>query len=343
MATDQTGSFATHANYLRAIACEAGFYFGQSNANALAILTSRVLALPSISDVKPVGIDLAQVRRSLENAWGTELLLAMSGELLADDELFRIANNWAVVQCYYVAYHAVQALGGAKGQARVESHSKTQNQFRSFWVDRTLSLSPWTLGVGAQGLVVNEPSDGVQIDPDVHSWVACTASNQRSLVAKAYRTTRDDEVKGAVARAREAKRKENRKAWNDEEEERIAGGRKARKPKEFALPRLSAAEKVTLDKRVKPSGYIQYLYRLRIKANYVDSTMFTDGPEDDWSARFVHSDLCRLAASTMLVHELHVAQLVGKRAFRQWADSWLKNKGVVGGKPVGLAARRQLL
>lgn len=41
--------------------------------------------------------DLDQARASLNNAWGTELLLAFGGEVAPDDELVRLMKNWAVV------------------------------------------------------------------------------------------------------------------------------------------------------------------------------------------------------------------------------------------------------
>jgi hypothetical protein len=39
----------------------------------------------------------------------------------------------------------------------------------------------------------------------------------------------------------------------------------------------------------------------------------TEGPEDELSSRRVHNDLVAIAGCTMLVHELHIAAMVGRR------------------------------
>lgn len=104
--TKEEGAFLTHANYLRAIASEAGLTLVSTEKKALASVAKRVSKSPSISDSASGSTDHDQVKRSLANAWGTELLLALSGRHAVDDEIVRLANNWAVVQAYYVVYHA---------------------------------------------------------------------------------------------------------------------------------------------------------------------------------------------------------------------------------------------
>jgi hypothetical protein len=341
MVAPEEGSFLTHANYLRALASEAGRTMLMSDTKALNGLATWVSASVSMADARPASIDHDQVRRSLANAWGTELLLALSGRYAHDDEVLRLANNWAVVQAYYVVYHATQALAVAKGFPRPDSHPKTQNQYLSFWVRRPFDISPWTLGADASGWR-NCPT-GKTIDPTIHVWTGCSSSTQLSLAAKAYRTTRDDAVAEAVERLREKKRAERRKAWLTEETTRIDKGRKPRKEPTWPKPHLTAAERQGADARVPPHSLIHYLYRLRIKTNYVDSAMFTDGPPDEASSAVVHRDLRYIAAATLLVYELHIGPLVGISRLRRYADDWLASNAPAGGKPVGLQLRRGLL
>jgi hypothetical protein len=191
MVSNPTGAFSTHANYLRAVASEAGLRQGNSPAS-LRSLATRVGSMPSMTDAPSSRPDLGQIRRSLTSAWGTELLLAITGQVLEDDEVIRIANNWAVVKTYYVLYHAVQALAVAKGFQRPQSHPKTQNQYLSFFVNRPLDLPPWTLGAKDGGWC-NAPSSGT-INDAIHPWTACSPQTQLNLVAMAYRTTRMDEI-----------------------------------------------------------------------------------------------------------------------------------------------------
>ncbi|GAC1517977.1 MAG: hypothetical protein NVS1B12_07930 [Acidimicrobiales bacterium] len=342
MVTPEEGSFLTHANYIRALASEAGSRLFASDKKALEHLAGRVALLPSIADARPPKVDLDQVHRSLTIAWGTELLLALSGRYIFEDEVVRLANNWAVVQAYYILYHATQALVVAKGFPRPDSHPKTQNQFISLWVDRPLDLSPWSLGASSGETWRNCPT-GKAIDRGVHVWTACTPTTQLSLAAKAYRTTRDDTVTEVVERLRQQKRTERRKAWLAEEGNRLAKGRKPRIEPSWPKPQLSAAERSVAESKVRNHSLIHYLYRLRIKTNYVDSAMFTDGPSDDASSSTVHRDLRYLAGASLLVHELHIAQLVGPSRLRGWADDWIAANAPAGGKPVGIQLRRPLL
>ena len=57
-------------------------------------------------------------------------------------------------------------------------------------------------------------------------------------------------------------------------------------------PRLSALQKQDVDARLRPYTLLDYLCRLRMKANYLDARMYTDGLADqgEWevmSAQFI--------------------------------------------------------
>jgi hypothetical protein len=340
--TKEEGAFLTHANYLRAIASEAGLTLVSTEKKALASVAARVSKSPSSRDSASGPIDHDQVKRSLANAWGTELLLALSGRHAVDDEIVRLANNWAVVQAYYVVYHATQALAVAKGFPPPDSHRKTQNQYASFWIKRPLNLSPWTFGADDGGWVNCPPSRS--IDSSIHGWTGCSPATQLSLAAKAFRTTRDDSVSEALDRLRDRVRVQHRREWEAEESARRSVGKKARVTPTWRRPQLSAAERAAAAAKVPPHGLIDYLYRLRIKTNYVDSAMFTDGPPDKTSSATVQRDLRYIAGSTLVVHELHIARLVGVTRLQKWADDWLAaNAPVAGARPLALQLRRPLL
>ncbi len=87
---------------------------------------------------------------------------------------------------------------------------------------------------------------------------------------------------------------------------------------------------------------LDYLYRLRIKANYEDATVFIEGPEDEMSSVRVAQDLELVTAATLLAHELRIGRLVGRDTVLPIVDGWLKTSGVLG-NTVALAARRELL
>jgi hypothetical protein len=341
--SDPAEAFRSHANYIRAFAMLCSVpYADQPGLHApldqvLARLAPVAAAAPSL--ILPPGVepDRDQARASLINAWGTELLLAFGGEVAREDELVRLMNNWAVVQAYYAAYHAIQALIVTRGNPRPESHPKTQNQFADMWTSRTLQLPPWSLAACDEGWT--NPSR--EIDGDIHPWSGCDTHNCWDLAAKVMRTTRDEKVRDAESKARDRKQKEQRKVWMAEEQTRLAAGKRARKEPRFSRPRLTTDEKHQLNKRVRACTVLDYLYRLRVKANYEDASMFVAGPEDETSSLTVHSDLVGLTSSTLLVHELHIGAGVGKATLLAWVDEWLGRN--TAGTSIGLGLRRDLL
>lgn len=131
MGTDPQESFKTHANYLRAFAylVQGGRLFGFAAGD----LADRIKASGIVTANPDIaGVDLEQVMRSLSNAWGTEYLMDVAADVITDNELVALSNNWGMVQAYYAGYHAVQALAVAKKFPRPESHPKTQNLYHEF-------------------------------------------------------------------------------------------------------------------------------------------------------------------------------------------------------------------
>jgi hypothetical protein len=338
-------SFRAHANYLHAFGmlCHAPYQKGitllmPSIAKVYANMAPAVAASRSMAIAQNAKPDLTQARASLENAWGTELLLALGGQVATDEDLVRLMNNWAVVQAYYVGYHAAQALAVARGHPRPESHPKTQTLFATFWADRPLNLPPFSLAA-CDGGWKNPPPRA--IDDSLNSWSNCDSSSCWNLAAKVLRTTRQEKVVEALSRERDRRRTANRKVWAAEEARRLADAKKPRVNPGFSRPRLSADDKRKVEARVRSYTVLDYLYRLRVKTNYEDAGMFIDGPEDDLVSKQVHRDLVLISGCTTLLHELHIGAIVGRARFLKWTDDWLKRNSA--GAAIGLGLRRDPL
>ena len=177
--TESTQRFLTYRHYLRSLAGLAGFASPTAErADVYPALARRVSVMPSCRQGQRCRVDEQGLKRSLTNAWGTELLLSLSGDYAVDDELLRITNNWAAVQLYYVFYHATQAYIVARGCERPDSHPKTQNIFMHTWVMRQMQCPPWTLGYGSAPR--NVPS-GHQLEPRI-TTVARPRTDRKSVV-----------------------------------------------------------------------------------------------------------------------------------------------------------------
>lgn len=346
MSSGHVESFRTHANYVRAFAmlCEVPYQtgivrpFSHHLPTTLQDLAPHIATSTSMRPPTSATPDLNQSRASLTHAWGTELLLAFGRTVASDDQLLRLMNNWAVVQTYYTAYHAVQALIVARGQPRPQTHPKTQAQFAALWADRPLPLPPWSLAA-CDGGWRNPPPRG--IDDTLNAWTSCDPQSCWSLAAKALRTTREEKLSAALREARDRARSTNKRLWNEEERRRVTAGLKPRKIPPFARPRLAMADKRRANAALRSYTMLDYLFRLRVKTNYEDAGMFIDGPEDEAASIHVLSDLITIASCTMLTHELHVGAIVGKARLLGWVDDWVARHAP--GRNIGLGLRRSLL
>jgi hypothetical protein len=282
-------------------------------------------------------IDIDQTRSCLQSAWGTEALILMSGEVFREEEAVRLSNNWSAIQTYYVLYHCAQALHVAQGHPRPDSHPKTQNAFFNQWASRPGLLEPWTFGYGASGPVNCPPQ--VHIDVSVHAWSTCEGGNAWNLYAKALMTTRRDDIAERQRATRKRKKQALRRAWNEEEQRRISLGRRPRRQPVFPLPQLTPAEKAHVDTATRSHSLIDYLYRLRLKTNYEDSNMFTDGPEDQYQSSGVRSAFNSIASGSLFLYECAIGAIIGRQRLVEWADAWAE-KNLPARSDLGVAGRR---
>jgi len=335
----ESGAFQTHAAYVRAFALLAGFRDGESNSAGLSRSLRLIRASPSL-EVRPVGtVSQEDVWPILASAWGTELLLALNRVYAKDEELIRVSNNWCVVQLYYVIYHGTQALTVARGRERPTTHLTTQRIFMDNWVTKPLYIPPWTYGYGPRGFR-NVP-EGRPIR-DVHPWIDCNPDSCWDIAGKALRTTRLDALEELFAKKRLDKQRARRRAWREEEQARIQRGRKPRREPTYPLPILSGDEKDEGERSLRDFTTMDYFYRLRIKANYQDGSMFIDGPRDDASSRLLRANLIRLAACSLLLNELHIMAALGKERMVHLVDRWL-NSAHPEGMNLGVMARADIL
>ena len=279
-----TDAFKAHSNYIRAFAQLVAPRIHLPRAMLQAVATA-VKALPPGKTTAP-NVDGAL--NSLSIAWRTESLLDWTAHALPEDAFAKLANTWAVIQVYYVFYHATQALAQAKGFVRPHS------------------VAP-----------------GVAINDAIHVWERCDHTSCWSLAAKALRTTREEAISDAIKRKRFGLQRDRMREWEQKEAKRVQDGRKARIRPTFPRPILSAGVKSAVEQGVRPFTVMDYLYRLRLRTNYRDAAIFTDGPEEQGESLAVLNDLRRLCSATLLLHEITLARLLGGDVLRQHLSSFL--------------------
>lgn len=317
--TAENKSFRTHANYLRAFATLTGFHNFAGADAALAPLASRAWQVAS-QGVPPAAADETTVLDCLRRAWGIELLLVVTEEYSQEeDEVSRLANSWSAVQCYYAAYGAAQALVVATGDPRPTSHGLTQRRFADLWRGDNTG-GPWAFMWGDGGY---EGGPSRPIEASVHAWANCDADTAWDIAAQALRSTRNKTITEAERLARREKLQQRKEAWQAEEAQRTSQGKKPRRAPTWPVSTpLSASEKVSVASKTPPATLLDYLFRLRIKANYEDAKMFTDGPSQAHESWAVARDFRNITTANMLVHELRVRALLGGTTVVDAADEW---------------------
>jgi hypothetical protein len=292
-------------------------------------------------------VRVGDVTACLRRAWATETILATTAELAEGSEVIRLANSWGAVQAYYVLYGATQAVRVAEGVARPEAHEPTKKAFVDLWVTRSIDLPPWTFAqctpsarLADTGGFLGGP--GRALDLSLHAWSSWGPDACWDIAGKALHSTHQGRIDEQLRKASERKQGERRKAWKDEERQRLIEKLKPRvePPWWNSKRRLTAADKAEVIANARPTTVMDYLWRLRIKANYEDQGMFSDGPETDSVAAKFAAHLVALTAASLLVHELRLRHLLGKEILLSAVDDWLGRHRTLG---TGLALRRDLL
>lgn len=291
-----------------------------------------------------------EVRRCLSRTWGTERILLTTWHFADDPDVVRAANSWGAVQAYYASYGAVQGLLVSEGKVRPENHAATLRQYSDLWVGRSFDLLPWTLGLGprgdrlgdAEGFVGARGAAPITVG-QVHPWSSWSDGDAIQVAAHSLIGTRDDKWQEALTREREDKLKARKRAWKAEEEQRQAAGKRPRKPPKWPMTaKLTARESAVVRGRVRRVTLRDYLLRLRIKANYQDAAMYSEGPTSDSEAEHFLHDLVQLTAANLLIHELRLCRRVGKANVVAAVDSWTARNGSAVAEG-GIELRRDLL
>lgn len=348
--------FRTHAAYLRALRQLAlggnHHLFDQINPSkliehGLPNLTARVTE-ETFAGKAGQAVATDEVLACLNRAWGTELILATTVALASTSDVVGLANSWGSVQAYYAVYGAVQAVLLAEGHARPDNHQGTQRSFVDLWTYRRVDLAPWTLAAASIGSKSADPDGflggpGRPLNLSLHPWSGWTGDECWDISALALRSTRRRIKEERRDAARERIRTQRRKEFNARQKEREAAGKRLLKQPSWwnSNPQLTKTDKANIDFKLRPITLLDHLFRLRIRANYEDALMFSEGPETQWAAQLWAANLVALTSASLLVHEWRLAHLLGETFMHKAADEWLRrHRSEVAG---GLALRRQAL
>lgn len=352
MADDPIMSFKTHAAYLEAICMslevtyapgrfEGGVTTGfRDPRRILEGVASGIRNSEAYERLRRLEIDREPLASSLFNAWTTEALLNLTGAVVPAEGI-GAATNWSVVQAYYAVFQITRGLSIASGERQpLTTHAQVRRFAESYWCAANRRVLPWSFGYGPSG-PVNTP-DGATIASSIRAWDSSTPSNCWTFIAQALRTTRADALQERYDDERERKNKDRATAAKEKDRLRAERGLtplNARHPKAS----LSTSEKDKINRGLRAFTIIDFLYRLRIRSNYRDITMWTEGAPYPERSQTVHRSLELISAATLLAHELFIRRRIGSAVFDEIATEWLDRIGAPMPGTVGLELRSGLL
>jgi hypothetical protein len=301
---DSYWAFRNHSNYVAALQFAIHDYYAPNRNplrnfdDVLEGLHAEVLKARAYQRLQRFReVDIPTIRKCLTNAWTTELMLCLGADLEPDD-IIGIVNNWAVVQAYYSCFQATNAYAIARRSATPDNHETTQRVFVAHWITNNTELPPWSLAASEDG-----PKNFPEPVSDTLGSESCSPTNYWSLIYKAMRTTRQRTLDDRLEEARR------------------------HKPQAGKSRRLTREERAAVlgKKPLRDISLLDYLYRLRIRSNYLDSEMFVEGPQTLYQSRVFHQRLREITSATLLLHEVCLARVIGRVNFLTLADGWLKS------------------
>jgi hypothetical protein len=270
------------------------------------------------------GIDFHKpsITDDVHRAWSTEWLMQ---ETLArirpfDAQMHSSAAPWVVVQAYYAVFSMTQALTRVLLGSRSFQHAEVRRQFHDAWrVDR-LECPPWS------SAIIAAPGDDLEayrlecvpegVDPRrTHAWTEWSRFDAWDVATMSLRTTLERELQ-----ARYAKRRS---------ELRRADGTKG-------VRSLSRQKKESVRAKMHPVTLLDFLHRLRVRANYEDAVVYERGWESLGASdvREFMVDLTRITSATLLASEMRLSSVSPPGLVPDLARKWLRFRDDPTGAPV---------
>ncbi len=302
MSENSSQVFKTHSNYISAIRYIASGGILDNTEYALNLLASKVYDSGCLNFEIKKEIDKKEIHHTLNNAWGIEALFKTENVLINEDDLIRLSNNWCIVQTYCVLFYSTQALSITEGYTKPTTHPLIHRNYYLLWTKMPWLISPWCITYNENGFLNLQPD--IEIDDHIHSWRKVDGETALSLYCKALRTTRDEFIEEALSKRRQRRADE----------------------KGTSTIKLTDKQKRETNVRVRPTSLITYLFRLKRRTSYEQSSALALGPENDYQSKELRDNLSFIIESTLLVSEFIISKIVGEDLYYSWCKEWDKYK-----------------
>ncbi|TAF32921.1 MAG: hypothetical protein EAZ57_06250 [Cytophagales bacterium] len=245
---------------------------------------------------------LSRVEQLLLNAWNTEyLLLFNTQEHEHHPNYLRLALHWAFPQAYYSSYLTMFAAYTAKG-VNCRTHEALIKQFASL---STNDAYPTTVSYFAEGEKGNYRFKNLPQLEDFHKKNALdpilSPQDCASQIAILLKTTRDESSEHV-------------------KKERQSRGQTAIKTKEGDIrKKFSSDHWVQIAEKVGYTTLFDFLYRMRLKANYQDVRTFINADVD---FKAFHKAMYSIVAYLNFIHESYTTKSIGQHEMQRIVEEF---------------------
>lgn len=308
--------FTVHKNYLGSLTLLLELLYGRDEAFLGGLLQAQ-RQLPSFQRLARREVESeSELRRLLRIAWASELQLRLG--TYGGGAFLRYSNAWAPVQAYYAVYMSAHAWLITIGMGGLTNdHTRTLRTIVSHAIRRGLFPHPWTVTCGGCPELGERRIEGLTTHADADQHVELLATPTTADVyprlAKMLETTRDLRLQRL------------RREW-------LRTNKRQRMP---------AAAKRAAGERLHHTTLFDYLWRLRIRANYGDVSAFLMSGVDDRDHETFHRGLVRMTEATCLLLESAIVQRIGRAPYSSAVNEFLAGGGTDLGDPAGFLQRRR--
>jgi hypothetical protein len=311
-------AFHTYLYYVRSLAYLICRYHGDGDEVDLAALTRSIRSKPAFRRIVRRRRSPDLYEKQLKNAWFTEVALNIPALFNSPSEQVPYFNHWATVMAYYALHDAMRATIAVHDGRSTErmSHQSLLNQVGAYLANSRVFPIPWGVTcTGPEGVYeyLGKP-DGAATE--CGSLIGRFREEQAwPSFCKALATTRRDEIADAVRR------------WKDTHHRKHIGH----------------FERLRVGEAVKPTTFLNFLRRLRVRSNYVDSDAFAAALRRERDGAEFNRAIRNIVAGSMMMCETLIVAMAGEsdiRRFAHWTTSRVEGAGMTLGRRMEFWSRQ---
>lgn len=242
-------------------------------------------------------INYDNIAQSLRLSWYTELLLTKT---TPHKDILPYSTPWSMVQTYYAIYPAIRAYFITMGRNVDTSHETSLRTIGSDLINcKGRFPYPWNCVHNNDPnkkifSLLNDPYNTVitQSNPLLSPY----NNNPREYFGLLLRTTRERILEKKI------------KQWKKD------GNKK----------RITKAEKDVLIHNLRPTNFLDILYRVRSRSNYQDIDSFAFTNITDFDYQNLQNAMCGIVDSTLAVFETIITKAIGKNSYKKIVNDFSK-------------------